>query len=83
MVHDSVRNSEISESNRFSQVGGGPVYNEEYETNRHHHVPSYRREIYNQYQPRLSAEHIQEMEEIREEPEEEREGPFNIWGILG
>ena len=28
-------------------------------------------------------EHIQEMEEIREEPEEEREGPFNIWGILG
>ena len=31
----------------------------------------------------LSAEHMQEMEEIREEPEEEREGPFNIWGILG
>jgi len=26
---------------------------------------------------------MQEMEEIREEPEEEREGPFNIWGILG
>ena len=33
--------------------------------------------------PHLSAEHMQEMEEIREEPEEEREGPFNLWGILG
>jgi len=37
----------------------------------------------NLYKPHLSAEHMQEMEEIREEPEEEREGPFNIWGILG
>ena len=40
-------------------------------------------QILNLDKPHLSAEHMQEMEEIREEPEEEREGPFNIWGILG
>ena len=28
----------------------------------------------------MSQEHRQEMEEIREEPEEEREGPFNMFG---
>ena len=28
----------------------------------------------------MDEEKIQEMEEIREEPEEEREGPFNLFG---
>ena len=32
--------------------------------------------------PPLSEEQIQAMEEIREEPEEEREGPFNIFGFF-
>ena len=32
--------------------------------------------------PYWSEEHRSEMEEIREEPEEEREGPFNLFGLF-
>merc|ERR1712136_323818 len=35
--------------------------------------------VYSQ-EPIMDEEKIQEMEEIREEPEEEREGPFNLFG---
>ena len=35
----------------------------------------------NRYQPAMAERNRQEMEEIREEPEEE--GPFNIYGIFG
>merc|ERR1711990_1034573 len=37
--------------------------------------------VYSQ-EPIMDEEKIQEMEEIREEPEEEREGPFNLFGWL-
>merc|ERR1711893_115175 len=35
--------------------------------------------VYSQ-EPIMDEEKIQEIEEIREEPEEEREGPFNLFG---
>lgn len=42
-----------------------------------------REEEDNRYNPPpMTEEQLQAMEEIREEPEEEREGPFNIFGFF-
>merc|ERR1739838_627574 len=64
---------EMEESGYYPKQGYGGGYNQGYNQGYGG----------NRYQPAMSGENRQEMEEIREEPEEEREGPFNIYGIFG